>query len=288
LEDPEIAIKFESEKGNPMVLNNGSLLQYHSAATQSQIESKTYHLIIIEEAQDVDPMKCRKSIRPMAAAYNGTIVQIGTCNTKRSDFFDSIRQNIRSEQETKRKTHYQYDYKVAMKYNPYYKKFVMKEMKKLGYDSDEFRMAYRLHWIFERGMFTTQEALESLYDRAYKHVQMNSRDYCVVGMDIGKSEDSTVVTVGKVNWGDVDEFGRPQVDVLNWLEIVGDDHESQFEQVKDFLAPYNVQVFVIDATGKGDPVADRWANFLYGKSEVIGVTFSRQTKSESGRILTDS
>src|SRR5690606_23539367 len=208
---------------------------YHSAAPQSHIESKTYHLIIMEESQDIERMKARKSIRPMGAATNATIVQIGTCNTKRSDFYEQIRNNIRKQAEGSKQLHFQYDYKVASKYNKRYAQFVKKEMEALGYDSDEFRMAYRLHWIFERGMFITQDILEEAYDKMYQHVLADKESFCVAGLDIGKNEDSTVCTVAKVDWEDLDESGRPFLEILNWKEIVGDNHEAQFHQLVEFL-----------------------------------------------------
>ena len=119
----------------------------------------------------------------MSAAVNGTIVKIGTSNNQICDFLETIRRNKRMDIENSRKRgyrrkHYEYDYKVAMKYNPLYKKFIEKEKRRLGEDSDAFRMSYKLEWILERGMFVSPEMLDKIEDRGLKHME-SCKDYCV-------------------------------------------------------------------------------------------------------------
>lgn len=292
MNDPEIDTDFESEKGNPMVLKNGSLCRMQSGAKQAQIESKSYHVVLIDEAQDMDDTKVKKSVHPMLAAYNGLIIKIGTSNTRKSDFYEAIRRNIRAEQEYgAKRNHFQYDYKTVIKYNPKYKKFVEKEIERLGYDSDEFRMSYRLHFILERGMFITQEEFEDvLLDPKLKHKLDEHSLPCAVGIDVAKGDDSTVVTVLAVDWNNVyhnEDTGEeyPMKYVLNWLEIRGEDHEAQFWQIVDFLKNYRVESIFIDSTGMGDPVADRFANYYSGQAYVEGYKFTRPSKSEMWRKL---
>lgn len=305
LTDPDIAADFESEKGNPIVVGGTwtaedgsikewrSLLRMQTAAKQSQIESKSYHIVVIEEAQDCDNQKVLKSIHPMVTAYNGTIVKIGTANTKKSNFYDAIRRNIRNEQNYgASRNHYQFDYKTALKYNPRYKKAVEKEMERMGgYDSDEFRMAYRLHFILERGMFITQEQLEEdMEDKKLGYVPEDKDTPCSAGLDIAKSSDSTVVTILGLDWENAEEDEetgekRPEKTILNWLEISGEDHEAQFYQIVEFLSQYNVQSLYIDSTGKGDAVADRFYHYYMGQIDVTPYTFSRQSKSVMWKSL---
>lgn len=287
LSDPEIGVTLD-KYANPMILSNGSIVQMHSAAKQAQIESKTYHWIILEECQDIDKMKIQKSIHPMSAAVNGTIVKIGTPNNQICDFLETIRRNKRMDIENSRKRgyrrkHYEYDYKVAMKYNPLYKKFIEKEKRRLGEDSDAFRISYKLEWILERGMFVSPEMLDKIEDRGLKHME-SCKDYCVAGIDCGKRNDSTVVTVAKVDWdhvevNEVTGERRPKKAVINWLELLGDDYEAQYHQIIDFLRNYNIKCIYIDSTGVGTPIADRLANDLYGIAEVIPYSFNTSSKS---------
>ena len=61
LNDPEISTEI-NKIANPIVLSNGSIVMMQSAAKQSQIESKTYHLIVVDECQDCDRMKIQKCL----------------------------------------------------------------------------------------------------------------------------------------------------------------------------------------------------------------------------------
>jgi len=293
MNDVEIDTYLENDgKGNPMMLSNGSFVRMQTAAKQANIESKSYHVVLIDEAQDCDNMKVRKSIHPMLAAYNGTIIKIGTSNTVRSDFYDAIRRNIRNQQKHgARQTHFQFDYKTVSKYNARYKTFVEWEINRLGYDSDEFRMAYRLHFILERGMFITQEELdEKVYDSTLKHAQAENEMDCVVGIDVAKSGDSTVVTVLRVDYENMvrnEDTGEeyPVKELVNWLEFNGEDHEQQFQQITDWLSQFKVTCIYIDSTGMGDPVADRFAHYYMGQAQVEGYRFTRPSKSTMWKFL---
>lgn len=293
MNDVEIDTYLENDgKGNPMMLSNGSFVRMQTAAKQANIESKSYHVVLIDEAQDCDNTKVKKSIHPMLAAYNGTIIKIGTSNTKRSDFYDAIRRNIRREQKHGAvKTHFQFDYKIVAKYNPKYKTFVEKEIERLGFDSDEFRMAYRLHFILERGMFITQDELEeNVFDYQLKHAESELDFDCVVGIDVAKGGDSTVVTVLRLDYENmiVDEvtgLEYPMKELVNWLEFNGENHEVQFKQITDWLNQFKVTCIYIDSTGMGDPVADRFEAYYYGQAHVEGYKFTRPSKSVMWKAL---
>ncbi len=290
LNDPEVDTSLDKE-ANPMMLSNGSRMQMHSAAKQSQIESKTYHIIIIEEAQDVDQGKVTKSIHPMGAATNATILKIGTPNNKKCEFLEAIRRNKRLDTKRRggRKAHYEYDYKVAQKYNPRYKQYIKKEKLRLGEDSDEFRMSYSLEWLLERGMFLSPEMKEKMYDVSLMH-QLDSRAYCVAGIDIGKRTSSTIVTVAEVDFKNAvfDEYTQEKIPVkrtLNWLEIYGDDYESQYYEVMDFIKNYDIKVIYVDATAVGSAMADRLIYVMEGRADVVAYEFSMPSKSRMWKLL---
>lgn len=66
LTDPDIDVWLESVAR--LELSNGSFLAGQVASKQSKIESKTYDLVIVEEAQDVDDLIVSKSIEPMLSS----------------------------------------------------------------------------------------------------------------------------------------------------------------------------------------------------------------------------
>ena len=317
--DPDIDIDLVDATEN-MTLPNGSFVDCGTASPQASIEGKTYHLILLEETQDISAAKIRSSIHPMAAATAGTLVKIGTPNTVKSEFYEACRRNKRADVNEGRvrnrnRLHFEFDYTVAQQYNPRYRKYVAKERSRLHEDSDEFRMKYRLHWLLERGMFINPDqfddcgvkrsgmALELTVKRAKRRGRPAKKVFKlppnvitydpetegqVASIDVGKGN-STVVTVGKVFWDGGVPFGddtRYPIHVENWLELFGDDHEAQHPQILDFLKNFRLQSVVVDATGKGDPVYSRLAAELdkFGIF-VLPFIFSEQSKDLGYKIL---
>ena len=203
MSDPEFNLDFTTSNGQTVALSNGSFVTAISASDGSNIEGESFKLIICDEAQDISNFKITKSIRPMGAAYNATTIDIGTATTYKGYFYDVIQRNKADDVKKTSilRNHYEYDYTVASKYNTRYAKFVDGEKKRLGENSDAFRMSYKLEWIIERGMFidislflkqNVEVLLErTMYDRTNTHV---------IGIDVGGKGDSTVCTVVEVDW----------------------------------------------------------------------------------------
>ena len=311
LKDPTIDMQLQ--KGAKLLyLPNGSTIDCYSAAPGSAIEGRTLHLIIYEETQAISNIKIRKSISPMGAATGATQVKIGTPNMHRGDFYDSCESNrlndLRADKNALQ-THFQFDYKVVEKYNYRYKAYIKKEIERYGYDSDSFKMAYRLFWMLDRGTFVTPEVLrecgidskDTLKKRVKeKTVAFKRPDYpstndrvstnLVAGLDIGRSNDSTVLTVAKVFWEAPVEVGgedRYYIHIINWLELQGDNHEQQYPKILSFLANYDIGMLVIDATGRGDPVYDR-LNYELDVQKDVRVEpfiFTQKSKHEGFSLL---
>jgi len=316
LMDPDIDINLNNEREN-MVLPNGSFVDAGTASPQSKIEGKTYHLLLLEECQDIPTDKILESIHPMGAAVGGSLVKIGTPNRKRSEFYMACRRNKRADLaagnlRSKKRCHFEFDYTVGQKYNPRYRKYIVKEKARLGEDSDEFRMKYRLHWLLDRGMFINPDVLHDCgirdnashlttvqgrgrrkktitFSRAPNVVTYDAHnDGIVAAIDVGRTN-STVITVGKIFWEmpvDYADSERFYIHILNWLELYGDDHEAQHPQIMAFLKNYKLSQAIIDATGKGDPIYSRLAADLegYGVS-VIPFIFNSSTKDLGYKIL---
>jgi len=314
--DPDINMDLSGATEN-LVLPNGSFVDCGTAAPQAKIEGKTYHLILLEESQDIVSSMMRSAIHPMAAATAGTLVKIGTCNRLRSDFYDACRRNKRSDVNngrvrSKYRLHYEYDYTVAQKYNKKYRKYVEKEKMRLGEGSDDFRMKYRLHWMLERGMFINPDLFDecgikgekqSLYisvgrGRRKRKIEFkrppnvvtfdSTTPNMVAAIDVGR-EASTVITVGKVFWDSPIQHGdsdRYPIHVMNWLELYGDDHEAQHPQILDFLKNYQLSDVIVDATGKGDPVYSRLAADLDKVNiQVTPFVFTAQSKDIGYKVF---
>jgi hypothetical protein len=275
-----------------IALDNGSIAISLSANKNAQIESETLHFIIVEEAQDVDSMVVRKSIHPMGASTNATVIKVGTANNVKSDFLDAIRRNRRRNEEENRQLHFEYDYKEVQKYNDRYRKYIKQEIRRLGKNSDEFRMAYGCEFILERGMFLTESKFNELceIERNLPLVHERKRGVQTAGIDIAKKSDSTVITVTEIDYDnpvydDIEGVERYRKRILDWLELKGDDYNSQFYQIVEFLEKFNISTVYIDSTGGGEIMSDRIKGYFDGRIDVVSYTFSRKSKSKMYKHL---
>lgn len=319
LRSPDINMDLSKFRSKAIRLPNGSFVFVHSAGPGSKIESKTYHLIIMEESQDISNTKVNKSIRPMAAATAGPKIKIGTPIAIKNHFYDSCSKNGSRDRETaaevsealfeRRRRHYEYDYTYAAAVNPKYAKSIKEEFEELGFDSDEVKLAYRLIWLVERHRFTTKETMDKCALKrglTYTWVDpsgnaksqfkvsaqtQSSTDYpVIISADFGKSSSSTILTAMQV-WYEREFYHgkdkRYRKHILDWLEIEGDDHDKQHGQILDWISRYpSIVKFVGDATGKGDPILSR----LKAELEVQGIIvvpfiFSTQSKHNGYTVL---
>jgi phage terminase large subunit-like protein len=89
LSDPEIddiAAKVGGVTKMIKLKKSGSTLTMMTANPRAKIESKSFHLIVIDECQEADDFIVNKSISPMRAYYAGTMVKTGTPTTHKNNF----------------------------------------------------------------------------------------------------------------------------------------------------------------------------------------------------------
>lgn len=265
--------------------NSGSTITMMTANPRAKIESKSFHLVIIDECQEADDFIVKKSIAPMMAYYAGTMVKTGTPTTSKNNFYQSIQLNKRRQTgRGARQNHFQWDYRDVSKINENYAKFIKKEMLRIGEDSDEFQMSYNCKWLLERGMFVTASTMDELGDTSQELVKVWHQTPVVVGIDPARKMDSTIVTVVWVDWDRPDEFGYFDHRVLNWLELQGDDWEEQYFQIVNFLSNYDCLAIGVDANGVGDAVAQR-LKILMPRAEVVALTSSQSEQSKRFKHL---
>ena len=290
--DPEIDDKATAGgtrgKGKIITLKkSGSLCRMQTCNPKAKIESKTYHFAFIDEAQEADETMIAKSIKPMLAWNNGSIVLGGTAQRYKSYFYNAIQYNKRRDinSRTHKIHHHEYDWKTAAKYNKNYSDFIAKEKLRIGEDSDEFQMSYCNRWMLEKGMFVAEERLDRLYDPSMPLVQEWWKTPIVVGIDVARTNDSTVITPVWVDWDHPDPFGFFEHRVLNWHEINNVEWESQYFEIIDFLRNYDVFRVGVDAQGVGGAVAER-LQILMPNIEVIAVSSDARAQNERWTHLT--
>ena len=303
LNDPDFRLEFSTSNGTTVSLTNGSFCMAVSASDNSNIEGETFKLLILEECQDISNFKIRKSIHPMGAAYNSTIIKIGTPTTFKGDFYETIQRNKYRYENGGKRNHFEYNYKTVMKYNPRYAKYVEREKERLGETSDEFRMSYGLEWIISRGMFIDIEELEKLCGEDYLDiVDSDLKATHVGGLDIGggsdgknkKNADSTICTIVEVDWDNPvlmetshDEETNQDIVYMayntyikNWLELspeIAENYEEQYNILMEYFKRWNLVRLVCDATREAS-LSQRIAASV--RFEVVPFVFSVKSKSD--------
>lgn len=260
MSDPEID-DYVTGRGRTIMLSKcKSLVRKTTCHPRATIEGRTYHIILVDECQGADAMSINKSVSPMGTDTNATMIFTGTPSMSKGVFFETIKANKRDMATGKRaaQNHFEIDWKTVGKYSPNYKKRAIRERDRLGEDSDEFKLSYRIMWILDKGMFTTTEKMDELGDTSMQSVvHAYHKTPVVIGIDCARKQDRTIVTAVFVDWNNPDPFGLYHHRILNWLDLEGMDWEEQYFRITEFLANYNVWKVGIDIGGLGDTVCQR-------------------------------
>lgn len=292
LSDPDIDIYLESTAR--LELSNGSYLAGQVASKQSKIESKTYDMVIVEEAQDVDDLIVSKSIEPMLSSTAGTLIKVGTTGMYKNHFWYEIQHNRQLDRkviDSRIRNHFEFDYKCIIKdrreqyekdgkrFHLNYEADILRKKARWGEDSQSFKLAYALIWDLESGMLLTDKEFNGIINRKLGLQMPSNTDYVVAGLDIGKSPAETVLTIGKVFHLE-DQFDKSYKQILAWVALGGLDYEAQHHAILDCIIEFNISSIFADYTGVGKAVVDR---LMYACGEYVDITpytFTAQSKSD--------
>jgi hypothetical protein len=276
-DESEAEAKEESNAKTIVVPNGkGASCYIFPVSKTSRPESKSLDLIVFEESQDLDDNIVKEQIWPMGKFTNAPRIYIGTAGVQICHFyrlvqgkdalildFDKIAlQKERVYDETGNPIHL------------IYIRSVEEDIEKYGRDADEIRRPYYLEWIIGTGQFVTQEALEEI-ESERKQTFHEKQHECFAGIDTAKNPDSTVCTILRYN------PILKKKEVLNWLELNGDNYKNQFDIINEFLKKYHIVALAIDSTGQGDFMPDMFEAETEWRDENSGlyrVKFSQVSK----------
>lgn len=271
----------EESNARTLVLPVGSSCYIFPVTKSSKPESKTLHAIIVEEAQDADDKILKEQIWPMGAATNAPIFYIGTAGTQICHFYRlgqsgrSIKKYFHEVIKDRRKVYEQTGDVTHL----IYENNVNQLIEQYGLESDEVQRPFFGKWLIGTGQFCTQEDLDQLYaDRNITYQYKNTKTplgECFAGIDTAKNPDSTVVTVLRYN------KKLQKKEVLNWMELRGENYKDQFDIILEFLKNYDPVAIAIDSTGQGDFMPDMFERETQWADENSGlyrVKFSAVSK----------
>lgn len=268
----------EEENSRRLVMPDGSSATIAPINKVSQIEGATLDLIIIDEAQLADDQIVQHSIWPMGKTTNAPRVYIGKAGTQICHFYrlsqsgEGIRFYFNEVAPLRRELYKRTNNALHL----IYEQSVREDITKYGEDADFIQREYFGLWQIGTGQFTTQEELDKLVnEERTRRTYRDKHHECFVGIDTAKHPDSTVVTILRYN----KELKKKQL--LNWLELRGDNYKDQFDIIKDFIDQYSVLAVAIDSTGQGDFMPDmfeRESQFQDENSGLYRVKFSAVSK----------
>lgn len=271
----------EQENAKTLVLPDGSSCYIAPVSKTSHPESKTLDLMIFEESQDLDDQIVKESIWPIGASTNAPRVYIGTAGTRICHFYrlgqsgDSLKLYFEDIVSQRREVFG----KTGDVRHLIYEQTVRQEIEKAGFESDEIQRPYFGKWLIGTGQFCTQEDLDKLYtDRALTFQYTNGRrkqGETFAGIDTAKHPDSTVVTILRYNQD------LKKKEILNWMELRGENYKDQFDIIIEFLKNYEPVAVAIDSTGQGDFMPDMFEKETQWADENSGlyrVKFSAVSK----------
>lgn len=272
---------------------NGSLVHRQTAAPKAHTESKTHHLLVLEESQDLVEEVIDQKLMPMVAWTNGTTVMIGTVVENKCPFYYQIERNKEDDldKEEHLRTHIAFDYMDVVKYNARYAKHVETAIRKFGKDSKYFKMSYGLEWQFSVTQPITYESLIKYTYAPKTAIVKYSDDAVVVSIDVAKSKDLTITTVSKITrvymeYEDgVFEYAQA-VQLLNWLSTGNMKYTQQRPIIKDFLLAYpNIIAIVVDTTGVGSAVYEEMQREWQFMCEWYPYVFSPKSKQVLSQLF---
>lgn len=202
------------------------------------------------------------------------IIESGTPDAK-NHFFDLFH-------DEKKFGHYmklRFDYKDGIRCNRYTEQRMQQIMDEAGgYDSEEFKSEYRC--LFPDSVTGFFKNMDYVFSNPMVEESPVPGMQYVAGIDFGRINDSTVITIGRY---EVKDFGDI-VDVVHIREInptEGLTYPEQYEAICDTLADWGVQTAYIDYTGVGIAIYESLVSTAANHSlptSFVPFTFSGTTK----------
>lgn len=303
----------EESNAKTITLGNGSSCYIFPVTSTSKPESKTLHLIIIEEAQGINDKIVNEDILPMGASTNAVVVRVGTAGDTKCDFYRDIQKGrayvmIYPEIAADRRRMYE---ATGDARHLVYERTVKSQIQQKGIMSPEIQKPYFNVWQLQGGMyidthqliagrinrpFDNPKADEAFleYRKWYKEAVRRSLQECDEWAREHELSDEQYATYRA--WLEEDHYfgldtakstdqtilkiGRVINGKLTIVKSVsggkGTNYEDQFDLLIDELQYFKIACGAIDSTGQGDFMPDKFER--HSPYKIERVKFSRMTK----------
>jgi len=251
-------------------------------------------LLLVNEAQDIDPAVYDKKFAPMTASTNATRVIVGTEWTSGTLLAREHDHALEEQKKDHIRRVFVYTSDDVRKIIPDYGTFVDAEIKKLGRQHPLVKTQYFCERIDAiAGMFNARRLALMQGDQSAQDAPQAGHIYSflidVAGMDEAMLElagmgnpgrDKTTLSIVDIDLSSLEILQAPTYRVVKRIDWHGTNHVDVFGALSALTDNWNPLYLVIDATGVGEGL---WA--MCAKkypSRTIPIKFTAQTKSEIG------
>ncbi len=270
---------------------------YFSAEpTASQVGATADRLLIMNEAQDIEPAVYDKRFSPMAASGYATKVFSGTSWTSQT----LLAREKRAAEIAQRKDGIQRVFLVdadqVARSNQFYGLHVADEISKHGRNHPFIRTQYYCEEIdAQAGMFNAARMALMAADQPAHEMPLEGVIYGftldIAGQDesvmtgadaplTNPGRDAISLSIIAIDLSALETLQAPIYRVVHRRQWIGQNHLTIFGALKSLADTWRPQWLVIDATGVGEGL---WAMLDKAyPTRVVPVKFSQQTKSEIG------
>lgn len=272
-----------------------SRISYFSAEPTANVVSATGRLLVMNEAQDIQPAIYDARFSPMGASQNATKVFSGTRWTANTLLERELQTALQAQKKDGIKRVFMADADQVGKVNPWYKKYVLSEIDKLGRQHPLIKTQYFNELIdAQASMFnpTRRALMQGNLNKAHTSpiagnlyafcIDVAGQDEALLNLDgMGNpGRDFTRLTILEIDLSTLETLQAPTYHVVHRQGWQGINHLAIFGQLKTLAENWQPQYLVIDSTGVGEGL---WA--LLDKAfptRTVPVKFTQQTKSEIG------
>lgn len=251
-------------------------------------------LLIVNEAQDIDPAKYDKDFAPMAASTNATRLIVGTAWTSDTLLAREHDAALEAEKEDGLRRVFVYDSDEVRKHVPAYGKFVDGVIQRMGRQHPLVKTQYFCERIDAiAGMFNARRMALMQGDQPAQDKPVPGRIYAftvdVAGVDEAVIElagmsnpgrDQTTLDVIEIDLSELGTLQKPVYRVVKRLAWTGENHVTIFGAMCAMIDQWNPLYIAQDATGVGEGLYSMMQK--RHPTRIIPVKFTQQTKSEIG------
>jgi hypothetical protein len=284
--------RWKRRAGYIFQLGQSSVTYFSAEPSANVVGATASHLLIINEAQDIQPAIYDKRFAPMAAAGNATRVFAGTAWTSDSLLARELASARTAEKSDGRRRVFQIDAEeVGAEVEPY-AEFVRSEIARLGRDHPLIKTQYYNETIDAQASMFSPAMLAAM--DAGPATPGDTAGSRVLTIDVaGQGEgspdpktmtnparDQTTLDIASLDLSSLDTLRGPTYHITGRHAWTGTNHLQIFGQIQAIAQAHRPQYIVIDATGVGEGL---WAMLDAAfPGIVIPVKFSSQKKSELG------